>query len=98
MERISAVATHRCAAIGCYKTVDAKYFMCMEHWKMVPKALQDEVLEAHRKRGPKLDASWAPWVRAKGRASAAIYRWSTPLSKELWLKHTEDVACDLERE
>lgn len=37
-------ALHGCAAEACDKQIERRLLMCIEHWRMVPKALQREVL------------------------------------------------------
>lgn len=39
---------HTCHAKGCPAPVDPKLFMCLKHWKMVPKHLQAEIWRTYR--------------------------------------------------
>lgn len=39
---------HSCHAYGCDTTVPPKMFMCLRHWRMLPKAMQREVWGAYR--------------------------------------------------
>lgn len=34
---------HRCHAIACKQCVPPRMFMCLKHWRMVPRDLQKEV-------------------------------------------------------
>jgi hypothetical protein len=34
---------HYCHAKECFTEVPPRMFMCRDHWKMVPKALRDEI-------------------------------------------------------
>lgn len=40
---------HRCAAEECRDEIPRKHLMCLRHWRMVPAAIQREVLEAWRR-------------------------------------------------
>lgn len=40
--------THHCHADGCSTPVPPKMFMCLRHWRMVPRALQAAVWAAYR--------------------------------------------------
>jgi hypothetical protein len=35
--------THTCHARGCARAVPERMFMCLRHWRMVPRALQAEI-------------------------------------------------------
>jgi len=37
------MSAHVCHARGCEKVVPPKMFMCLRHWRMVPKPLQDAI-------------------------------------------------------
>lgn len=39
---------HTCHAKGCYTVVPPKLFMCLKHWKKVPKRLQAAIWAAYR--------------------------------------------------
>lgn len=49
-----------CQAVGCQHTVRRGHLMCMDHWRMVPKALQDAV--------------WAAWREQRRRPTVAALR------------------------
>lgn len=34
---------HHCHAEGCKRQVPPKMFMCLQHWRMVPKFLQNQI-------------------------------------------------------
>lgn len=38
-----ALTTHPCEAEGCQEPVAKDRFMCIRHWRMVPKPLRDEI-------------------------------------------------------
>lgn len=40
--------SHLCHAIGCYAPIPPKLLMCMHHWRLVPRDLQDAVWEYYR--------------------------------------------------
>lgn len=46
--------------------------MCRECWAKVPKDLQAEVNRTVKLRGPRADATWAPWWRAQAKAIAHV--------------------------
>ena len=39
---------HECHAIGCKVAVPPKMLMCLRHWRMVPRPLQQRVWETYR--------------------------------------------------
>lgn len=42
------MTAHTCHAIRCGKTVPPKLLMCARHWRMVPRALQNEIWATYR--------------------------------------------------
>lgn len=40
--------SHTCHAIGCSVSVPPKLLMCLKHWRMVPRALQQDVWKHYR--------------------------------------------------
>lgn len=38
-----------CAAVGCQHSITRPLLMCMDHWRMVPKAVQRQVWAAYRR-------------------------------------------------
>lgn len=36
---------HACKGPECQKSVPMKHIMCLDHWKMVPRGLQDQIVE-----------------------------------------------------
>lgn len=65
---------HRCAASSCVRQVPVYLLMCINHWRMVPAALQREVHDAWaaRKARP-VDADAAHWhAEATQKAVAAV--------------------------
>jgi hypothetical protein len=45
---INACVTHQCVADGCARQIARDEFMCIDHWKMVPRALQRDVWRGWR--------------------------------------------------
>lgn len=43
-----APAGHLCHAIGCHTPVPPKMLMCLKHWRMVPRDLQQQVWATYR--------------------------------------------------
>ena len=41
---------HKCAALGCCTQVPLQKLMCAHHWRLVPKAVQERVVTAWRRR------------------------------------------------
>lgn len=39
---------HKCHAVNCSAEVPPKMLMCLRHWRMVPKSLQDRVWATYR--------------------------------------------------
>ncbi len=46
--------SHLCHANNCIKEVPPKMFMCLKHWKMVPKNVQADIWKNYR-RGQEID-------------------------------------------
>ncbi len=65
---------HRCHVPGCNAATPPRWLTCRPCWRHVPKDLQMAVYSTVRARGEHVDASWAPWWRAQGRAIAAVLR------------------------
>ena len=67
--------SHTCHAIGCDVEVAPKFLMCPDHWRKVPKPLQDEVYK-HYRPGQEIDkqpnAEWSKAARAAIDSVAAI--------------------------
>lgn len=40
--------THECEADGCSAPCAREHFMCLPHWRMVPKAMRDEIWASYR--------------------------------------------------
>lgn len=41
--------SHHCHAVGCEVEIPTKLHMCLMHWKMVPRAVQDLIWKHYRK-------------------------------------------------
>lgn len=50
--------------------------MCRRHWSMVLSKLQGHVYDTSGQRRTQIDASWAPWWRAKTNAIASVLRFT----------------------
>jgi hypothetical protein len=46
--------SHRCHAIGCETSVSPKLHMCLRHWRMVPKLVQ-QLIWTHYREGQEID-------------------------------------------
>lgn len=46
--------SHRCHAVDCPMDVPPKMHMCLQHWRMVPKAVQ-ELIWKHYRPGQEID-------------------------------------------
>ena len=40
--------SHHCHAVGCEVAVPPKMHMCLKHWRMVPRAVQDLIWKHYR--------------------------------------------------
>lgn len=90
---------HRCHALKCKAPCPPRWLMCKKHWNMVPKKIQVEVYETVGLRGPRVDATWAPWWRAQAKAIGFVANKEEP-NKELYekyLKRANDFADGLEK-
>lgn len=56
---------HRCHLPGCRTVTNPRALFCLPHWRMVPAELAREVYATVGKRGPRVDATWAPWWKAQ---------------------------------
>lgn len=65
---------HRCHVPGCEIPCPPRWLTCRSCWAQIPSDLQRAVYSTVRARGAHVDASWAPWWRAQGRAIAAVLR------------------------
>lgn len=60
--------THKCAALGCDRIVQAAMLMCRTDWASVTPSTKNEVYAAYRERGNRPDAPLTP------RYNAAVIR------------------------
>lgn len=44
------VPLHRCRAVGCQHDVKTSFLMCIDHWRLVPKKVREQVLATYRQR------------------------------------------------
>lgn len=63
---------HRCHLPGCRTVTNPRALFCKPHWAMVPAELAREVYATVGKRGPRVDATWAPWWKAQAQAAATL--------------------------
>jgi hypothetical protein len=66
------MTAHHCHALGCKRACPPRWLMCKPCWSQVPRDVQDEVYATVGKRGPVVDATWAPWWRAQAKAIAHV--------------------------
>jgi hypothetical protein len=65
---------HLCHAIGCARAVPPKMLMCLPHWRMVPRELQQEVWRTYRP-GQEIDKRPSvEYIAVQRRAVAAVTR------------------------
>lgn len=72
------MSAHHCHALGCKRARPPKWLMCGPCWSRVPAELQAEVYRTVKLRGPRADATWAPWWRAQARAIAHVAHLDEP--------------------
>lgn len=64
--------SHHCHADGCQKEVPPKMFMCLKHWRMVPKTFQNDIWK-HYRPGQEIDKNPTnDYVKATQRARAIV--------------------------
>lgn len=63
---------HTCHAIGCTKEVPPKMFMCLKHWRQVPRALQLKIWK-HYRPGQEINKQPSPeYLAAANEAKLAV--------------------------
>lgn len=63
---------HRCHAEGCHVEVEPKLLMCLRHWRMVPRELQNRVWK-HYRPGQEIDKNPTPeYLEVMKEAIAAV--------------------------
>mgnify|MGYP003419130197 CR=1 FL=1 len=62
------MSAHHCHLPGCKAACPPRWLFCKPHWSQVPADVQREVYATVGKRGPYVDATWAPWWRAQAKA------------------------------
>jgi hypothetical protein len=62
--------TKRCAALGCGTGISTRMLMCITHWRMVPRKIQDEVYSTCAAMLD--DGPMRPYVLATQRAVLAV--------------------------
>lgn len=60
---------HACHVAGCQTKTPPRLLMCPQHWKKVPRSLQEAVTRTYNARSKERDETWLPWLAA---ARAAI--------------------------
>ena len=72
--------------------------MCLRCWRHVERATQLAVHRTVKLRGPKVDATWAPWWRAQAIARAEVAKATgVPMDVDAWLTAQMTFATNLER-
>ncbi len=66
---MTAGRVHNCAAEGCRKQIARHLFMCVDHWKMVPRGLQRVLRSAWRAYGNALNRFQATHKGEDGKVS-----------------------------
>lgn len=64
--------THTCHAIGCKAEVPPKLFMCLKHWRMVPKVGQDDIWKHYRIGQEIRKDPTSEYIKAAQRAQAFV--------------------------
>lgn len=70
--------THTCAAPTCDRTINDRYLMCPEHWRLVPEGIADELTRAWRAyershyRAPERSRLRAEFLAARRRAVESV--------------------------
>lgn len=62
---------HKCLARGCDEQLPASRLMCLRHWRMVPREIQDRIWK-HYKRGQTLATAAPEWTSAAKDAIRAV--------------------------
>lgn len=81
---MARVETHECEAEGCREPVAKGMFMCIRHWRMVPKPLRDEVWAAYK--------AWR-----KGRRTVSLHD-HLDIARQLREVHERAIAAVKEKE
>ena len=63
---------HKCAALGCTTQVPVAKLMCARHWRLVPKALQENVVATWNRRTLKDAATCEAHLAACREAMKAV--------------------------
>lgn len=89
---------HTCHAPGCDAPCPPRHLMCARCWRLVQPATQAEVYRTVVLRGPRVDATWAPWWRAQSAACAevAAHRGASPDAVERQRNKDAEFAKKLE--
>lgn len=89
---------HHCHALGCKRACPPRWLMCGVCWAKVPADLQAEVYRTVKLRGPRCNATWAPWWRAQAMAIAHVAHLVEPneAKRDAYLAHALDFAARLE--
>lgn len=61
---------HRCFADGCERQISNRLLMCLDHWRLVDKAVQNEVWRTWRE-SDKLGEATPDYIQARLRAREA---------------------------
>lgn len=72
---------HTCHAEGCQRTVKPSLFMCREHWRMVPPALQQRIWRHFRPGQEKDKRASTQYLDAARESVAAVKEFEDRLEK-----------------
>ena len=88
---------HICHALACQRRCPPAHLMCATCWRSVPADLQAEVYRTVGLRGPRCDATWAPWWRAQARAVAHVAaEHEQTFDPKAWVARADAFAATLE--
>lgn len=89
---MSNAQAHTCHAWGCKAPCPPRWLMCGPCWSFVPHDVQAEVYRTVKLRGPRVDASWAPWWQAQADACKAVAVASGRSLDMIEVKYAHEVA------
>lgn len=71
MDAMRSRSKHKCLAKGCEAQLPASRLMCLDHWRLVPREIQDRIWQ-HYQRGQTLRTASPEWVSAAKDAVRAV--------------------------
>ncbi len=88
--------THNCHAIGCETPVSPRLLMCLRHWRMVPKHLQEDVWRHYRPGQEVTKNPTARYCLAQVRAVNAVALAEGRITAELAASREAFVAAEVQ--